>query len=151
MTCFHFRSHIRNNLLIRKPVTYLVTKHLNVHRIYYNVSFLIEKSFWNKFITQSYLFIAFEFIFTLSLKHIFCLPKKPQWQFFQLVCLQVSSWQIFSISQLYCLMWSSSLSSAFSCFPSFSWPKFFWAQVEDLGPVFRSSHLITVSLLYAIS
>ena len=59
----------------------------------------IEKSFWNLFITQSFLFksflkliyytiffIAFEFVFIL--KHIFCLP---QWLFFQMACLQVSS------------------------------------------------------------
>ena len=48
----------------------LVEKHLNEYIIYYNVSFLIEKSFRNLI-----LFITFEFIFIL--KKIFCLPKKP--------------------------------------------------------------------------
>ena len=45
----------------------LVKKHLNEHIIYYNVSFLIEKSFRNLI-----LFTAFEFIFIL--KKSFCLP-----------------------------------------------------------------------------
>ena len=55
----------------------VVKKHLNEHIIYYNFSFLIEKSFQAcQVITQSYLLIAFEFIFIL--KHIFCLPKMPQ-------------------------------------------------------------------------
>ena len=55
----------------------LVKKYLNEHIIYYNFSFLIEKSFQAcQVITQSYLLIAFEFIFIL--KHIFCLPKMPQ-------------------------------------------------------------------------
>ena len=53
-----------------------------------------KTSYWEKFlklamfITKSYLFIAFEFIFIL--KHIFCLPKKPQYLFFQMACLQIS-------------------------------------------------------------
>ena len=47
MSRFHFRNHTQNNPLIRKHVTYLVKKHLNVHSICYNVSFLIEKNFWN--------------------------------------------------------------------------------------------------------
>ena len=37
---FHFRNHTQNNSLIRKHVMYLVKKHLNVHSIYCNGSFL---------------------------------------------------------------------------------------------------------------
>ena len=37
----------------------------------------------------AFLFLSFEFIF--ALKHIFCLPKKPQYLFLQMACLQVSS------------------------------------------------------------
>ena len=47
MPCFHFRNHTRNNPLIRKHVTYLIKKYLNVRSIYYNNSFFIEKIFWN--------------------------------------------------------------------------------------------------------
>ena len=101
-----------------------------------------------RFITQSYLFIGFEFIFVL--KHIFCLPKKPQQLFFQMASLQVSSVLI------YCTMWSSYLFSASSCFPRFSWSRFFRVQVfqclsflrsrffrvqaQGLSPGFKSSH-----------
>ena len=55
-------------LLIRKDITHLGKKHLNEHIICYIFSFLIDKSLINfiKFITQSYLFTAFEFIFTFS-------------------------------------------------------------------------------------
>ena len=42
-------------------------------------NFLLRKVFETyTFITQSYLFMAFESIFTRSLKHISCIPKKPQ-------------------------------------------------------------------------
>ena len=51
-----------------------------------------------KFIMQSYLFITSEFIFIL--KQIFCLPKKPQSLLFQMVCLQISFQQIFSVNKL---------------------------------------------------
>ena len=46
MPCFHFRNHTQSNPLIRKHAPYLVKKHLNVHSVYYNVSFLIQKRFW---------------------------------------------------------------------------------------------------------
>ena len=39
---------------------FLLTKGFETYQVYYTISF-----------------IAFEFIFTVSLKHIFCLPKKP--------------------------------------------------------------------------
>ena len=68
--------------------------------------------------------------------------------FFQIACLQVSSWQIFSVNKLcYVILQSFFVSS---CFPRFSWSRFFRAQVllgsrffrvpaQSLGPSFRSS------------
>ena len=44
--------------------------------------FLLSKVFETYQVYYTVLFIAFEFIFTVSLKHIFCLPKKPEWLFF---------------------------------------------------------------------
>ena len=40
--------------------------------------FLLSKVFETYQVYYTILFIAFEFIFTVSLKHIFCLPKKPE-------------------------------------------------------------------------
>ena len=116
------------NPLIRKHV-----RHLNEHIIYFNFSFLMSKVFETYQVYYTNLYATFEFTFTVNLKHVFYLPQKPQWLFFQLVCLRVSSEQIFSVSKLYCLMWSFSLFSACSCFPHFSWSRFFIAQVF-LGP-----------------
>ena len=44
--------------------------------------FLLSKVFETYQFYYTILFIPFEFIFTVSLKHIFCLPKKPEWLFF---------------------------------------------------------------------
>ena len=84
----------------------------------------------NLFITESYLFIVFEFIFIFTL--IFCLPKKPQYLFFQMTCLQVSSVLI------NCTIWSFYLFSASSCFPRFSWSRFFRVQAFQ-SPGFSES------------
>ena len=116
-----------------------VKKHLNQHIIYYNFSFLIQKFLkLVKFITQSYLFTAFEFIFIL--RHIFRLPKKASTTIFS------DGWltSLFSANKLYYVVFLS-----FFCiqlFPSsfivqvFSGSRFFSVQVfQGLGPGFRSS------------
>ena len=37
------------------------------------------------------------------------------------------------------IMWSYNLFSISSCFPRFSWSRFFWVHIQGLGPGFRSS------------
>ena len=44
--------------------------------------FILSNVFETYQVYYTILFITFEFIFTVSLKHIFCLPKKPEWLFF---------------------------------------------------------------------
>ena len=44
--------------------------------------FLLSTVFETYHVYYTILFLAIEFIFTVSLKHIFCLPKKLQWLFF---------------------------------------------------------------------
>ena len=68
--------------------------------------------------------------FTFILKHIFCLPKKPQYLFFHMACLQVSPVLI------NCTMWSSYLHPTVSHVfqgPGLSQCRFFRVQVF-LGP-----------------
>ena len=104
-----------------------------------------------KFITQSYVFIAFEFIFIL--KQTFCLPKIPQKLFFFSWLAYMSLHKKFSVLVNY-TMWSSNHFSASSCFQRFSWfrifrvqvffswvSRCFWDQVQCLGSGFRSNLL----------
>ena len=86
-----------------------------------------------KFITQSYLFIASEFIFIL--KQIFCLPKKLDNYFFR--------WFVYKslLSRFPVLisynMGSSNHFSIPSCLPCFSGSRFFRVQVfQSPGPGF---------------
>ena len=106
----------------------------------------------NLFITQSYLFIAFEPFLFLSTFSVFL--KSFNIYFFQMTCLQISS------MLTNCTMWSSYIFSASICFTRLSWSKFFrvqvfqspgflgtrfyrvqvfLVQVQCLGPGFRSS------------
>ena len=115
---------------------FLVKKHLNEHIIYYNFSFLIEKSFWNlssllRNLTYLLLLNSFLFLGTFSL-----FIKKPQQLFFQTACLQVSSVLI------NCTMWSFYLFSASSCFPPFSLSRFFQ------GPGFSEFRFFRVQVFY---
>ena len=47
--------------------------------LYYNFSFVIKQSFWN---SSSLLHSLVYCLWIHFLKHIFCLPKKPEWLFF---------------------------------------------------------------------
>ena len=87
------------------------------------------------------LFIAIEFIFTVILKHIICLPKKPQWLFYSWLDYK------FLLNKLSVLNYSvlGGLPIIF-LHPAVS--HVFHVQVQGLGPGFRSSPLITVPLLY---
>ena len=81
-----------NNPLIKKHVPYLVKKHLNVHCIYYNVSFVTENFFWN---LSSLVHNLTSFIVYLSLFITFpVLLKNLNNYFFQMACIQVSSYRI---------------------------------------------------------
>ena len=94
--CFHFRNNTQKNQLIRKYVTYLVKKHLNVRSIYYNVPFLIVKSFWNLsslLHNLTYLSLLNSFLLlVLSTFHVFL--KSLSNYFFQMARLQFSSCRI---------------------------------------------------------
>ena len=126
----------------------LVKKHLNEHIIYDNFSFLNEKKFWNMPICLLHnLIYCFWTIFIF--KHIFCLPKKPQYRFFS------DDWfaNLFSANKLYDVVFLSSFCiQLFHTFimvqvfqgPGFSESRFFrvqvfLVQVQCLGPGFRSS------------
>ena len=80
------------NSLIRKH-----TRNLNEHIIYYNFSFLIEQIFWNLSTLLQNLAYCFWIHFTVVLSTFSILPKSLSDYFFSLVCLQVSSEQIFSV------------------------------------------------------
>ena len=122
--------------------------HLIDHIIFYNFYLLVRKVYQLiKFITQSYVFIAFEFIFI----HIYCLSKKPQKAPDGL--LQVSSQQIFSVNKLYYVVFQSFYCiQLFHIFldvqvfqdPGFSGSRFFWAWVQGLSPGFRSSPCLPI-------
>ena len=98
----------------------LIEKHLNEPIIYYNFSFLIEKSFWN-LLSLFHSLIAFEFVFIL--KHIF------------------------SINKLYVIFQSFFCIQLFSTFfmiqvfqgSGFSGSTFFRVHTQGLCPGFRSS------------
>ena len=86
--------------------------------------------------------ISYFLIFTVSLKHIICLPKKPQWLFF--------SWFDYKslLSKLSVLINYSVLGGLPIIFLHPAVSHVFHVQVQGLGPGFRSSPLITVPLLY---
>ena len=65
---FHFGNHTQSNQLIRKHVTYLVKKHLNVRSNYYNVSFLIEKSLLHNL---TYISLLNSFLLLVLSSHVF--------------------------------------------------------------------------------
>ena len=79
------------------------------------------------------------------LQHIFCLCKKPQYLFFEMACLQVSSVLI------NCTLWSSylffciQLFPTFSMVPSFSESMFFMVQVFQ-GPGFSGSRFFRIHM-----
>ena len=104
------------------------------------LQFLI--SYFLILIYYTLLFIAIEFIFAVSLKHIICLPKKPQWLFF--------SWLDYKslLSKLSVLINYSVLGGLPIIFLHPAVSHVFHVQVQGLGPGFRSSPLITVPLLY---
>ena len=135
----------------------LIRKHF---RHQFIISYWAKFSKLIKFITQScmsllnYLHIIWNSTLSAFLKSL--------WLFFLLACLQVSSEQICSVNKLSCLMWSSNLFSASKLFmvqvfqgPGFHSPGFSGSrsrvQVQGLGPGFRSSNLITLSLSYEMS
>ena len=112
MPCFHFRNHAQNNPLIRKHVTYLIKKHLNTHSIYYSILFLNEKSFWN-------LSSLLHNLTYLSLLKSFLL-------FFLITSLFLQNLSII----INYTKWSPNLFFfASSCFPRFSWARFFRVHV----------------------
>ena len=86
--------------------------------------------------------ISYFLIFTVSLKHIICLPKKPQWLFF--------SWLDYKslLRKLSVLINYSVLGGLPIIFLHPAVSHVFHVQVQGLGPGFRSSPLITVPLLY---
>ena len=87
------------------------------------------------------LIYRFGFVFVLSLKHIFCLPKSLNNHFFQIACLLVSALQIFSVNKLYYVVFWSFFAS--SRFPRFSWSRFFKTQVF-WGPDFSEFRFFRV-------
>ena len=107
--CFHFRNNTQKNQMLRKYVTYLVKKHLNVRSIYYNVSFLIVKSFWNLsslLHNLPYLSLLNSFLLlVLSTFHVFL--KSLCNYFFQMAPLQFSSCRILVLEKLYYVVFQS--------------------------------------------
>ena len=96
-----------------------------------------------KFITQSYLFIAFEFIFIL--RHIFCLPKKASKTIFSDGLLT----SLFSANKVYYVVFLSffciQLFPTFFTVQVFLGSRFFRAQVfQGPGPSFRCSLTFTI-------
>ena len=129
---------------------YLVKKHLYVCSNNYKVSFLIEKHIkflkHIKFITQFYLFIAFEFIFTLSLLLLSTFPVFLQSlnnYFFRWLAYKSLLAEIQRYNKLYCV---SNLFLTSSYFPSFSKARFFRVQVF-LGPGPGSRSRVWVQIL----
>ena len=117
---------------LRKHVKHLVKKHLNEHIIYSNILLLTEKRFWN-------LSSLLHNLTYLSLLNSFLLlPKKPQQLFFQVTCLRLTSYQIFSLNNLY----FPAVSHTFLG-PVFCGSRFFRDQVF-LGPGFSMSRFFWV-------
>ena len=100
----------------------LIEKHWNEPIIYYNFSFVIEKSFWNLISLLHSLTYHFLLLFSSTFSVVLNLL------FFQMTCLQVSAKQIFSVNQLFYVILQS-----FFCIQHFSGPRFFWVQVFQ-GP-----------------
>ena len=113
--------------------------------IYYNFSFLIEKSFWSLSISlhiltylsplNSFLFLSTLSVFLENLNNYF-----SRW-------LAYKSLHSVLIN---CTMWSSYLSSSSSCFPRCSWSRFFRVQLFQVqlfqGPAFSESRCFRVQL-----
>ena len=110
----------------------LIEKDLNEPIIYYNFSFLIEKSFWNLSSLLHNLTHRLNFFFIH--KHVFCLP---QWLFFRWLADE-SLLSRFSALINY-IMWSYNLFPVSSSFPRFSWSWLFRVQVQGLGAGFGNS------------
>ena len=109
--------------------------HLIDHIIFYNFYLLVRKVYQLiKFITQSYVFIAFEFIFI----HIYCLSKKPQ---------KASDGLLQAIwSHLFT---ASSFFPHFSRRPGFSGSRFFRVPVFP-GPGFSGSRFFRVQVFQGL-
>ena len=103
----------------------------------------VFETLWLKFITQSRLFIAFEFIFIL--RHIFCLPKKASTTIFSDGLLT----SLFSANKVYYVVFLSffciQLFPTFLIVQVFLGSRFSRAQVfQGPGPGFRSSLTFTI-------
>ena len=103
----------------------------------------VFETLWLKFITQSRLFIAFEFIFIL--RHIFCLPKKASTTIFSDGLLT----SLFSANKVYYVVFLSffciQLFPTFLTVQVFLGSRFSRAQVfQGPGPSFRSSLTFTI-------
>ena len=147
---FHVRNHTQSNQLIRKHATYLVKKHLNVHSNYYNVSFLIEKSFWNLsslLHNLTYLSLLHSFLLlVLSTFPIFLNSLNNY--FFRWLAYKSLLAEFWCYNELYYVVFQSFFVFCIQLFPTFfmSWvfqrPGFSGSgsgvQVRGLGPVFRS-------------
>ena len=108
----------------------LVKEHLNEHIMYYNFSFLIEKSFRNfKFITQSYVSLLNSFLFLSR----FSVSLKGLNNYFFRKFAYKSLLNRFSVLMNY-IMWFSNHFSTSSCLPHFSGSRFYRVQVfQGLG------------------
>ena len=151
MPCFHFRNHTQSNPLIRKHAPYLVKKHLNVHSIYYNISFVIQKRFWklsSLLHNLSYLSLSDSFLLlVLSTFPVF-------FKSFKNYIFQMSCRILVFYNELYYVVFQSFFFAS-SSFPRFSWARFFRvqaflygsrAQVQGLNPGVRSSRCKTTLL-----
>ena len=103
----------------------------------------VFETLWLKFITQSRLFIAFEFIFIL--RHIFCLPKKASTTIFSDGLLT----SLFSANKVYYVVFLSffciQLFPTFLTVQVFLGSRFSRVQVfQGPGPGFRSSLTFTI-------
>ena len=103
----------------------------------------VFETLWLKFITQSRLFIAFEFIFIL--RHIFCLPKKASTTIFSDGLLT----SLFSANKVYYVVFLSffciQLFPTFLTVQVFLGSRFSRAQVfQGPGTGFRSSLTFTI-------
>ena len=107
--------------------------------MYYNFSFLIEKSFGNLSSLLHNQFIAFEFILFLSR---FSVSLKSLNNYFFRGFAYKSLLNRFSVLINY-IMQSSIHFSTSSCFPRFSWSRFFWFQVFQ-GQSFSESRFYMV-------
>ena len=124
-----FRNHTPNNQLIRINVTYLVKKHLNVRSIYYNVSFLV-KSFWN----LSSLLHNLTYLSPLNSFLLLVLSTFPVFLkslndcFFRCLACKSLFPEFWCNNKLHHVVFQSFFFFASSCFPRFSWVRFFRVQ-----------------------